>query len=106
MARPAYDPELVRELASSEETRAITLSAEDACYALGLTLEDIWSVMQELGGPRCRFYKTMPSQQRPEDIFDVYDVFSGPIAIYLKFKIVTQARRRVVVVSFKRNEHY
>lgn len=98
---------MVRKLASGETTRAITLTAEDGCYELGLTLGDVWTALAELSGPNCRFYKSMPSDQRPDDIFDVYELFIGPHAIYLKFKIVRRPNEsRVVVVSFKRNEHY
>ncbi len=66
MAIPAYDPAVIRELASSEATRAITLTAEDGCFLLGLTLEDVWTTLRELDGPRCRFHKAMPSERKPD----------------------------------------
>jgi Motility quorum-sensing regulator, toxin of MqsA len=107
MGGPVHDPQKVQGLASNEATRAITLSAEDGCYELELTLEDVWAAMADLSGPNCRYYKSMPSDKRPEDIFDVYEVFIGAHAIYLKFKIVNRSSGSVlVVVSFKRNEHY
>jgi hypothetical protein len=107
MGGPVYDPARVKELAISEATRAITLAAEDGCYQLGLTLEDVWTALAELDGPNCRFYKSMPSDKRPDDLFDVYELFMGPHAIYLKFKVTTRPRGfALVVVSFKRNEHY
>jgi len=107
MGSPAYDIQSVRELASNVATREITLSAEDGCYELGLTLGDVWAALGDLGNANCRYYKSMPSDKRPEDIFDVYELFIGPNAIYLKFKIANrQSGRVLVVVSFKRNEHY
>ena len=107
MGSPVHDPARVRELASSEATRAITLSAEDGCYELGLTLEDVWTALGDLDGPNCRFYKSMPSDKRPDDFFDVYELFIGPHAIYLKFKVTDRPTGSVLgVVSFKRNEHY
>lgn len=106
MGSPVHDPARVRELAASEATRAITLTAEAGCYELGLTLEDVWSALVALDGPHCRFYKSMPSDKRPNDIFDVYELFIGPYAIYLKYKITDGPSASVVVVSFKRNEHY
>ena len=49
----------------------------------------------------------MPSDKRPDDLFDVYELFIGPHAIYLKFKVTDRPTGSVLgVVSFKRNEHY
>lgn len=99
---PTYDPELVRRLASAVETRAITIEAEDGCYAMGFTQEDVWQALRELDTPRCRFRKTMPSTQRPGDIFDVYNVTVGRTTVYMKFRVKTlKDGQEVVVVSFK-----
>ena len=106
---PHYDPKLVAHLADHEDTRAITIVASDGCASLALTNEDVWSILGDLAGPACRFYKTMQSDQRPEDILDVYDVWIDNTPIYLKFKIIQThdgARQIVVVLSFKRNEHF
>jgi hypothetical protein len=107
MGGPVHDPAQVRELALNEATRGITLAAEDGCWELGLTLEDVWTAVAALDGPNCRFYKSMPSEKNTAELFDVYDVFVGPHAIYLKYKVVTRrAGSILIVVSFKRNEHY
>jgi len=106
---PAYPTELIARLAADEDCRAIVLTARRDCLVLGLSIEDVWVVLQDLDGPACHFYKTMVSEKRPEDIFDVYDVFIDNLPIYLKFKVTTGPSGRqhvVVVVSFKRNEHY
>lgn len=106
---PHYDPELVAQLAGQEATRAITLVASDGCANLGLTNDDVWSILRALSGPACRFYKSMTSDQRPDEILDVYDVWVDNTPIYLKFKIILThdgTRQIVVVLSFKRNEHF
>lgn len=102
MTGPHYAPSLIRKLAEGIATRAITREAEDGCYALGLTLEDVWQALCELEAPRCRFYKSMPSDRRAGDYFDVYHVTLAPHVIYLKFRVKTyRDGREVVVVSFK-----
>jgi hypothetical protein len=109
MGSPHYDPAVVAELAATEETRAITLVASDSCAELGLADEDVWEVLLDLNASHCRFYKSMPSNQRPDEMLDVYDVWVRDIPIYLKFKITTsrdRSQRVVVVLSFKRNEHF
>lgn len=106
---PSYDPAMIALLAADESARVIVVTARDDCVALGFTIEQVWVALQDLDGPACRFYKSMPSEKIPGEIFDVYDVFLDNIPIYLKFKVITDSSARqyvVVVVSFKRNEHY
>ena len=99
---PTYAPERVRHLASNVATRAITITAENDCYALNLTLEDVWQALCDLDEPRCRFHKTMRSNDRSTDIFDVYHVQCGRVVVYLKLRIKTlRSGEEVVVVSFK-----
>jgi hypothetical protein len=109
MNGPTYDPTLVAVLAADERTRAITIRARNDCAGMGLTTDAVWNALQDLHGAGCRFHKSMPSDDRPEDLFDVYDVFVEQLPVYLKFKITSEAagdNRIVVVVSFKRNEQY
>lgn len=102
MAGPHYAPSLVRRLAENAATRAITLEAENGCYAFGLNLEDVWQALRDLETPSCRFYKSMPSDRRADDYFDVYHVTLAPHVIYLKFRVKTyRDGREVVLVSFK-----
>jgi len=80
----------------------VTHSAEDGCYSLGLVVGDIWAAMAELDQPRCEFYKQLPSDDRPGEVFDVYHVLVGLVIVYLKFKIKKMKNGQdVVVVSFK-----
>jgi hypothetical protein len=102
MALPHYDTALVRKLAQNVSTRAITIGAEDGCYALGLTLEDVWAVLSDLDSPRCSFHKSMESDKRSGDFFDVYHITIAAKTIYLKFRVkMLRDGREVVVVSFK-----
>ena len=102
MGTALFDIALVRRLALSEETRFITVSAENDCYRLGLTIEDVWETLADLGSPQCSFYKSMESERRPGDWFDVYHVLLKSTIIYLKFSVKTLAEgNEIVVVSFK-----
>ena len=100
--KPAYAPDAVRAILADPDRCFVTHAAEDGCYALGLFAADIWEAMAELDQPRCEFYKQLPSDDRPGEIFDVYHVLIGLTIIYLKFKIVKSKNGQdVVVVSFK-----
>jgi hypothetical protein len=102
VADPLYPPDRVRELAANEATRAITFSAEQGCYSLGLIAEDVWEVLAELDQVRSTFYKSMESDKVPGTWFDVYHILIGLKIIYLKFRIAElRSGQQIIVVSFK-----
>ena len=106
---PYHAPPEVKRLAADPKARRLTRSAFDGCLALGLDPGVVWEVLQEVHSASCRFIKTLESDQRPGEFLDVYDALVEAHHVYVKLKIVQtndQAPQILVVLSFKRNEHY
>jgi hypothetical protein len=106
---PAHDPQLVAELAQSEETRILRdEAAQTMVDELGLQSEDVWTILQQLLSPSCAFYKSMPAKYVNSGLLDVYHVSYAGTAyeIYVKLSVVRvppgTMSQMVVVWSFKK----
>jgi hypothetical protein len=107
---PVYDPRDVAELARDEDTRILVDSAATTMVEeLGIDDSDVvWDVLQNLDGPNCTFYKSVPSHYNATELLDVYHVRVNGIMVevYLKLKISSIPKgtlnRVVTVLSFKK----
>lgn len=107
---PTYDPRLVAQLASDEETRILAdPAARTMVEELDLQSDDVWEILRHLDDPSwCTFYKTIQAQYVKAGVLDVYHLrFPGCAAeIYLKIgvsRIPAGSMSEVVVVySFKK----
>jgi hypothetical protein len=100
--RPSSDLAEVKELAAGEETRRIGFDATRDALALGFLVDDVWRTIAAL--EPSDFYKSMPSEQEPGTMLDVYHPDCRGKPIYLKFQIVHwrgTLLRILKVVSFK-----
>ena len=104
----AHLPDEVSRLAGEPLTRRLTRAALNGCLELGLSPDLIWEVLASVGGPECRFIKTLDSDLRANEKLDVYDALVAGQPVYVKIKIVKAEapERLLVVLSFKRNEYY
>ncbi len=91
-----YPLDEIRQLCQQKHW-TVTQSASDDALALGFDEEDIIDcIVNALA--ETHFYKTMPSEKRPELMQDVYRITYQGQRIYLKLQIVSGWAN---IVSFK-----
>ncbi len=96
--RPHYPLHVIIQLASTPESVVFTMVARKGAAALGMVVEDMFTVLTNLTVRD--FYKSMTSYDDHTTWQDVYrPVFQG-IPLYLKLTIIPE--HNLLVVSFKR----
>ncbi|MBK5273677.1 MAG: type II toxin-antitoxin system MqsR family toxin [Desulfuromonadales bacterium] len=96
--RPHFPLQEIIRLASTMESVVFTTIARQGAAALGMTVDDMFSVLTAL--TMGDFYKSMTSYADHTSWQDVYrPVFRGT-PLYLKLTIIPE--RNLLIVSFKR----
>lgn len=74
----------------------MTRTAQDCCFALGLSLQDVVEVVQSMR--RSQFYKSMTSHADPRVWQDAYHVPWAGLELYVKLTVDDRGR---LILSLK-----
>jgi motility quorum-sensing regulator/GCU-specific mRNA interferase toxin len=94
--KPTLDLDSIKAEFSTVEGLRMTISARNSAFALGLTLNDVVTVIQGL--TRAHFYKSMTSHANHTIWQDVYHAAHQGIVLYVKFTIDAEGH---IVISLK-----
>jgi motility quorum-sensing regulator/GCU-specific mRNA interferase toxin len=94
--KPHYNLASIKATFSTVEALRMTKTAHDCALALGLLLQDVVDLIQEM--TREQFYKSMTSMANVALWQDVYHVPWGDIVLYVKF---TTDAEGYLVISLK-----
>ncbi|CAK1720136.1 motility quorum-sensing regulator / GCU-specific mRNA interferase toxin [Vibrio crassostreae] len=98
---PSYDLYLIKKTFSKVDKLRFTKSARQGYVELGMDEQDVVDVIKSL--QPSDFYKTMPSDKRPDlGYFDVYRTSWCGVDIYTKFQDIGSGFISMYIVSFKR----
>jgi Motility quorum-sensing regulator, toxin of MqsA len=102
VARQAHlRPSSGQRLAATEETRDIARCATRDSLAIGVLTGEVWETVANL--QPTEFYKTMPSEEKPGTMLDVYRPTLNNIVIYLKLQIIQWRGTLLHVVKLSRS---
>lgn len=96
--RPHFPLQEIIQLASNTESVVFTTVARKGAAALGMTIDDVFSVLTAL--TMRDFYKSMTSYADHTSWQDVYHSAYRGTPLYLKLTIIPE--RNLLIVSFKR----
>ena len=94
--KPHYDLASIKATFATVDALRMTRTAHDCALALGLLLQDVVDLIQEM--TREQFYKSMTSKVNVALWQDVYHVPWGDIMLYVKF---TTDAEGYLVISLK-----
>jgi len=83
--KPTYDLEGFRQEFCTVRALRMTRTAQDCCFDLGLSLQDVVNVVQSMR--RSHFYKSMTSIADSRVWQDVYHVPWGSLDLYVKLTV-------------------
>lgn len=96
---PHYDLQLLKRLFRSEDTRRITVKAQEGAVGLGyMDVDAIQTVIEKIIPED--FHKTMPAEKCPGLWQDVYKVDDGENRIYIKMQLSYDGKK-AVLIQFK-----
>ncbi len=94
--KATFDLEGFRQEFCTTRALRMTRTAQNACFALGLSLQDVVAVVQSM--KRSHFYKSMTSHDDHSVWQDVYHVPWGGFVLYVKLTVDSLGR---LILSLK-----
>lgn len=100
--KPHYALKTLKALFRKEETRMVTKMAQKGAASEGyMTIEDIEEVVERLRPEH--FYKSMTQHQNHRVWQDVYRIYDGEKALYIKLQLSADGKK-AVLIQMKRDE--